>query len=77
MSALQVVCVWWAICGLAFWLDTLRFNGLPQRWRNKNPSRELDWSETIFFYLPVSLVGGPLWWVAMVFYRIYQTGLIR
>ncbi len=54
----------WVISGLAFWLDTLRFNGLPTQWRTKG--REDGWSTICVFWLPAAVLGGPLWWVLLL-----------
>jgi len=55
----------WAAAGLAFWISCLNYNGAPGAWRART-SRDTGWDEALFFYLPVSLAGGPLWWIAVV-----------
>jgi hypothetical protein len=48
----------WALSGFAFWMDGFRVSGRPERW-----------AECVFVHLPASLIGGPLWWVALVVFR--------
>ena len=60
----------WALAGTTFWFACYRFNGWPTRWRARH-SRDTGWNEALGIYLPVFLVGGPLWWIAFVTYRGY------
>jgi hypothetical protein len=57
----------WAIFGLSFWVACFLFNGTPRRW--KSIPRDTGWDEAIFIYIPICVVGGPLWWVALVWLR--------
>ena len=58
----------WLAFGLAFWLDFHRFNDWPRYWRARNAIEE-GWREEILVVIPKAIVGGPLWWIALLLYR--------
>lgn len=62
------IVIGWAAAGFAFWVDANRFSGWPIRWRSV--PRMGGWGETIFLWLPLSLVGGPIWWLIMGVVRL-------
>lgn len=62
--------VLWLVAGLAFWLDVIRRTGMPRRW--KRSRRDVGWAETLGIDLPTCLVGGPLWWCALLYRRLSE-----
>lgn len=59
----------WIVAGGAFFIAIGQHSGWPERW-SAAASREVGWSDLLFVYLPFCLVGGPLWWIAFVIYRV-------
>ena len=51
----------WGFLGLAFWWALIVYNGFPNRW--KSNSRYAGWDDYIQIWLPLSIIGGPVWWL--------------
>ena len=60
----------WLFFGLAFWVDTIRYNGVPTQWKSK--PRCNGWGEVIFFWLPFSLVLGPIAWLLLLIFKLKE-----
>lgn len=58
----------WLACGFVFWVSCSLHSGWPSRWHGQS-SRELGWDEVLLIYLPVCMIGGPLWWCALLYVR--------
>lgn len=65
-----VAVVVWVSCGFVFWLDTLRYNGLPTAWKSK--PRNEGWDTILYWYLPLSLLLGPICWIVLVAYKVLE-----
>lgn len=57
----------WGFIGLIFWVSMLWYNGLPTQW--KSVGRVDGWDEQLVVWLPLSIMGGPLWWLALIAVR--------
>lgn len=56
-----VIATAWGALGLSFWIGMTLYNGAPSRWGSR--PREDGWDALVLFYLPISLLGGPLMWL--------------
>ncbi|MDO8534557.1 MAG: hypothetical protein Q7S17_07440 [Xanthobacteraceae bacterium] len=63
----------WVAFGLGFWIDYQRYYGWPRRWRARH-NREEGWRDAMFVSIPFSIVGGPIWWIALMAMRILGRG---
>lgn len=61
----------WMLTGAVFWFEAQRSNGFPKRWRPRHV-RESGWRDEILVTLPICLVGGPFWWIALLISRTMQ-----
>lgn len=66
----------WILAGALFWLGALRHSGAPTHWRARH-SRDDGWAGWLFALLPVCLIGGPIWWLALVCYRAVRARSFR
>ena len=57
----------WAAWGLAFWIDSIRWNGIPTTW--KSQPRQDGWDIILGIYLPLTIVLGPCCWVLFLVFR--------
>ena len=64
------IIVVWALSGFLFWLDTIRYNGLPVRW--KSIPRFDGWDVVLFIYLPLAIVIGPICWLVLVVTKLRE-----
>lgn len=58
----------WACSGVLFWIALLN-SITPTGWSPPS-SRETGWATLLFFYLPLCLLGGPLWWALFAICRL-------
>lgn len=68
-TILYAVISTWFLCGVAFWIEAMRYDGVPTKWRSYS-DRYPGWAYWLFTTLPICLIGGPLWWIAKVIYNL-------